>query len=111
MAEQVFNLIRPRDRVMCLLASVAIYRLFADLLKLAPDQSRRAIFYLPIARSNSTYITYIFDKCGDAGTVVRKEIFQPEAYFARYRLQFEHLKVGLVAAYLLRDVLPEPGSP
>ena len=111
MAEQVFNLNRPRDRVMCLLASVAIYRLFADLLKLAPDQSRRAAFYFPIARSNSTYITYIFDKSGDAGTVVRKEIFQPEAYFARYRLQLKHLEVGLVAAYLLRDVLPEPGAP
>jgi hypothetical protein len=37
---------------------------------------------------------------------VRKEILRPATYLDRYSLQFEHLQVRLVAAYLLRDMLP-----
>ena len=88
MAEQVLYLDRPQDRAKCLLASVAIYRLFAALLRLAPEQSQRAAFYFPVARSHSTYITHIFAKDTDAGMVVRKEILRPAAYFDRYSLQY-----------------------
>ena len=79
----------------CLLASIAIYRLFAALLCLAPAQSQRAAFYFPLSRPNSTYITYFPDRMRDARTVVTKEIFQPATYFADYRLNFEDLEVGL----------------
>ena len=94
-ADQVLDLNRPQDRAKCLLASIAIYRLFAALLSLAPAQSQRAAFYFPLARPNSTYITYFPDRERDARAVVTKEIFEPATYFADYRLQFKDLKVGL----------------
>ncbi len=109
-ADQVFNLNQPQHRVRCLLASIAIYRLFAALLRLAPAQSQRAAFYFPIARPNSTYITYFPDREIDARTVVTKEIFRPDAYFAAYGLKFKDLQVGFCASHLLRDILPGPGA-
>ena len=91
----MLDLKRRQDRVKCLLASIAIYRLFAALLSLAPAQSQRAAFYFPLARPNSTYITYFPDRETDARTVVTKEVFQPAIYFADYRLNFEDLQVCL----------------
>ena len=42
MSWRVYNMIDVRDRVQCLAASVAIYRLFASLLKLAPVRDQHA---------------------------------------------------------------------
>ncbi len=109
-AYQVFDLNQPQDRVKCLLASIAIYRLFGALLSLAPAQSQRAAFYLPVARPNSTYITYFPDREKDARTVVTKEIFMPDAFFAAYRLKFKDLQVGFCASHLLQHILPGPGA-
>ena len=95
----------------CLLASIAIYRLFAALLSLAPAQSQRVAFYFPFARPNSTYITYYPDRERDAGTVVTKEIFQPKTYFDKYGLRLKELQVGIFAAHLLRGIFPGPGAP
>ena len=109
--DQVLDLKHPQDRVKCLLASMAIYRLFAALLSLAPAQSQRAAFYFPVARPNSTYITYFPDRERDAGTVVTKEIFQPTTYFDKYRLRLKDLQVGFFAAHLLRGIFPGQGAP
>ncbi|MGH9058799.1 MAG: hypothetical protein ACRDZY_04680 [Acidimicrobiales bacterium] len=94
MCEQVFDLKDVTDRVECLAASVAIYRLFAALLALAPVRNQRAAFYFPLTRPDSTYITFVFSSDGGAGSVVRKEIFEPGKYFAKYRLDFDDLEVG-----------------
>ena len=109
--DQVLNLNHPQDRVKCLLASIAIYRLFAALLILAPAQSRRAAFYFPVARPNSTYITYYPDTERDARTVVTKDIFQPSTYLRKYRLRLKDLQVGILAAHFLRAIFPGPGAP
>ena len=109
--DQVLDLRHRQDRVKCLLASIAIYRLFAALLSLAPAQSQRAAFYFPVARPNSTYITYYPDRERDARTVVTKEIFQPTTYFDKYRLRLKDLQVGFFAAHFLGGISPGPGAP
>ena len=59
MSQQVYNLTSMRDRVECLAASVAIYRLFASLLKLAPVKEQRLALWFPMTRppGHSTYVT------------------------------------------------------
>lgn len=93
MSQRVFNLTNERHRVQCLAASVAIYRLFAALLALAPVQDQRAALYVPLARDHSTFITYVPGKNG-AGAVVRKEIFDPLGYFDEFSVELDVLEVG-----------------
>ena len=59
MSQRVYNLTSMRDRVECLAASVAIYRLFASLLKLAPVQEQRLALWFPMTRplGHSTYVS------------------------------------------------------
>ena len=67
---------------------------FAALLKLAPVMDQRAALFDPLARANSTFITYIPSKDGAEG-VVRKEIFHFGDYFASHSAwSFEVLQVG-----------------
>ena len=46
MSKDVYKLFDVRDRVECMAASIAIYRLFACLLKLAPIRDPRVYFPL-----------------------------------------------------------------
>ena len=102
MINSVFDLTRQRDRVECLAASVALYRLFAALLMLAPDVNQRAALFFPISRPHETFITHVFAKDRGMSTVVRKEIFQPESFFTTFGVDFDDVKVW-VGAHLLED--------
>ena len=93
MSRRVFKLTDVAHRVQCLAASVALYRLFATLLKLAPDMDQRAALFFPLARPHSTFITYIPGKHG-AGDVVRKEIFDFARYTDEFNLDLLVLQVG-----------------
>ena len=59
MSQRVYNLTDMGDRVQCLAASVAIYRLFASLLKLAPVREQRLALWFPMTRprGHSTYVS------------------------------------------------------
>ena len=93
MSRVIFDLTDVADRVQCLAASVALYRLFASLLKLAPVMDQRAALFDPMIRANLTFITYVPGKHGAEGAVW-KEIFHPDTYFSEFRLEIEVLQVG-----------------
>ena len=69
MCQRVYNLTDRVDRVQCLAASVALYRLFASLLNLAPDMHECALLYKQSACANSTDIIYIPSKDAAEGTL------------------------------------------
>ena len=91
-SRRVFKLTDEAQRVQCLAASVALYRLFASPLKLAPVMDRRAALFFPLARPHSTFITYIPGKHG-AGDVVRKEVFDFGNYMDEFNLDLLVLQV------------------
>ena len=57
MSRQVYDMTDVRDRVKCLAASVAIYRLFAPLMKLAPGRDQRVKF--PLGSSFGGFLNQI----------------------------------------------------
>jgi hypothetical protein len=93
MLDRAYDLSDIRDRVKCLAASVALYRLFAALLACAPDISQRATLFFPEARPHETFITHVFASDRGSGTVVRKEIFEPSTFFATFGHSIDDVSV------------------
>jgi hypothetical protein len=94
---RAYDLSRIRDRTECFAASVALYRLFVALLRHAPYISQRAALFFPEARPHDTFITHVFASDRGSGSVVRKEIFQPDSFFATFGHSIDDVSVRVLA--------------